>query len=86
MALRALNLSSATLKEDFEAAIKREALKAEQNKQVNLFALYKHVKPPTRRRFVEQKLMLSSNFRCYQNHHCQEYDFGHTLLCNLDQT
>jgi hypothetical protein len=30
--------------------------------------------------------MLSSNFRCYQNHHCQEYDFGHTLLCNLDQT
>ena len=30
MALRALNLSSATLKEDFEAAMKREALKAEQ--------------------------------------------------------
>jgi hypothetical protein len=37
MALRALNLSSATLKDDSEATLKREALKAiEQKNQVNL--------------------------------------------------
>ncbi len=37
-------------------------------------------------RFVEQKLMLSSNFRCDQifNNHC--YVFGHTLLCYLSPT
>ncbi len=37
-------------------------------------------------RFVEQKLILSSNFRCYQIHSCQRYDFGHTLLCYLSLT
>ncbi len=37
-------------------------------------------------RFVEQKLMLSSSFRCYRILICRRYDFGHTLLCNLSQT
>jgi len=32
-------------------------------------------------RFVEQKLMLSSNFRCDQIYKNERYDFGHTLLC-----
>jgi len=36
--------------------------------------------------FVKQKLMLSSNFRCYQNHYCQRYDLGHSLLCYLSPT
>ncbi len=37
-------------------------------------------------RFVEQKFLLSSNFRCDQIHskHCHE--FSHTLLCYLCQT
>ncbi len=35
----------------------------------------------SRGRFVEQKLMLSSNFRCDQIHNCHCYDFGHTLVC-----
>ncbi len=39
-----------------------------------------------RGQFVEQKLMLSSNFGCYQIHNCQRYDFGHTLLCYLSRT
>jgi len=34
---------------------------------------------------VEQNLMLSSNFRCYQYHNWQ-ICFGHTLLCYLSQT
>jgi hypothetical protein len=29
--------------------------------------------------FVEQKLMLSSSFWCYQIHNCQECDVGHTV-------
>jgi hypothetical protein len=37
-------------------------------------------------RFVEQKLMLNSSFRCDQIHDCQRYDFGHTLLCYLSLT
>ncbi len=37
-------------------------------------------------RFIEQKLMLSSNFSCYQIHTCHRYDFGHTLLLYLIQT
>jgi hypothetical protein len=40
----------------------------------------------SRGRFVEQKLMLSSNFRCYQIHNCQRCEFGHTLLCYLSHT
>jgi hypothetical protein len=34
--------------------------------------------------FVEQKLVLSSSFRCDQIYKCQAYDFGHTLLCCLN--
>jgi hypothetical protein len=34
-------------------------------------------------RFVEQKLMLSSSFRCYQIHNCHRYDFGHTFFVKL---
>ena len=37
MALRALNLSSATLKEDFEDAMRREAFKLEQNNKVRVY-------------------------------------------------
>jgi hypothetical protein len=37
-------------------------------------------------RFVEQKLKLSSNFRCDQNYKNERYDFGHTLLCYLSPT
>ncbi len=37
-------------------------------------------------RFVEQMLMLSSCFRCYQIHNYQRYDFGHTLLCHISRT
>jgi hypothetical protein len=37
-------------------------------------------------RFVERKLMLSSNFKCYQLHDCKRYDFGHTLLCYISPT
>jgi hypothetical protein len=37
-------------------------------------------------RFVEQKLMLSSNFRCDQIYKNERYDFGHTLLCYLSPT
>ncbi len=37
-----------------------------------------------RGRFVEQKLMLSSNFRCDQIHKNKRYGFGHTLLCYLN--
>ncbi len=33
-----------------------------------------------RGRYVEQKLMLSSNFRCDQIHNCHWYDFGHTVV------
>jgi len=40
----------------------------------------------SRGRFVEQKLMLSSNFRCDQIHNCHWYDLGHTLLWYLSQT
>jgi hypothetical protein len=37
--------------------------------------------------FVEQKFMLlNSNFRCYQIHNCQRYDFGNTLLRYLSPT
>jgi hypothetical protein len=39
-----------------------------------------------RGQFVEQKLMLSSNFRCDQIYKYQRYDLGHTLLCYLSQT
>ncbi len=39
-----------------------------------------------RGQFVEQKLMPSSSFRCYQMHICHRYDFGHTLLCYLSWT
>ena len=39
-----------------------------------------------RGRFVEQKLMVSSSFRCYQIHNCHRLDFGHTLLCYLSRT
>ncbi len=35
---------------------------------------------------VEQKLMLSSNFRCCQIHSCHIYESGHTLLCYLSPT
>jgi hypothetical protein len=38
MALKALNLSSVTLKEDFEAALKREALKTERKQVKYLFS------------------------------------------------
>jgi hypothetical protein len=37
-------------------------------------------------RFVEQKLMLSSNFRCDQIYRNERCDFGHTLLCYLSLT
>ena len=37
-------------------------------------------------RFVEQKLVLSSSFRCDQSHICHCYDLGHTLLCYFSQT
>ncbi len=37
-------------------------------------------------RFVEQKLALSSSFRCDQIYKIRRYDFGHTLLCYLSQT
>ena len=30
--------------------------------------------------FVEQNLMLSSNFRCCQIHYCWQYEFGHTVV------
>ncbi len=33
----------------------------------------------TREWFIEQKLMLSSNFRCDQIHNCHWNDLGHTL-------
>ncbi len=36
-----------------------------------------------RGRFVEQKLMLSSSFSCYQILKWHRYDFGHTWLCLL---
>ncbi len=35
---------------------------------------------------VEQKLTLSSNFRCDQNHNCDIYEFDCTLLCYLSLT
>ncbi len=41
---------------------------------------YTNIGPGTRGQFVEQKLMLSSSFRCDLS---QRYDFGHTLLCYL---
>jgi hypothetical protein len=31
-------------------------------------------------RFVEQKFMLSSSFRCDKIHKCQIYDLGHTVM------
>ncbi len=37
-------------------------------------------------RFIEQKLMFSSSFRCYQIHNCHKNDFGHTLLFYLSCT
>ncbi len=37
-------------------------------------------------RFVEQKLMLSSSFRCDPIYKYERYDFGHTLLCYLSPT
>jgi len=36
--------------------------------------------------FAEQKLVLSSNFRCDQIYKNGGYDFGHTLLCYLSLT
>jgi hypothetical protein len=39
-----------------------------------------------RGRFVEQKLMLSSNFRRHKIHKIHCYGFGYTLLCYLSQT
>jgi hypothetical protein len=36
-----------------------------------------------RGRFVEQKLMPSSSFRCDLIYKYDTYDFGHTLLCYL---
>jgi hypothetical protein len=41
---------------------------------------------PTRGQFVEQKLMLSSSFRCDQIYKYERYDFGHTSLCYLSRT
>jgi hypothetical protein len=40
----------------------------------------------SRGRLVEQKLILSSSFRCCQIHNCHRYDFGHTLLRFLSRT
>ncbi len=40
----------------------------------------------THLRFVEQKLMLISNFLCDKIHKIHCYKFGHTLLCYLSQT
>jgi hypothetical protein len=37
-------------------------------------------------RFVEQKLVLSSSFRCDKIHNCLRYDFSHTLLWYSSQT
>jgi hypothetical protein len=39
-----------------------------------------------RGRFVEQKLMLSSNFRCYQTRNCHRDELGHILLWHLSRT
>jgi hypothetical protein len=36
--------------------------------------------------FIEQKPMLSSNFRGDQIHNCHRYDLGYTLLRYLSQT
>ncbi len=40
----------------------------------------------THHRFVGQKLMLISNFRCDTIHKIHCYKFGHTVLCYLSQT
>jgi hypothetical protein len=40
----------------------------------------------TRGRFVEQKFMLSTNFRCYKIHTCKSCGFGYTMLCYLSRT
>ncbi len=37
-------------------------------------------------RFVEQRLMLSSNFRCDQIYKYKIHDFGQILLCYLSRT
>jgi len=51
------------------------------------FLLFKFSRHKVNRgRFVEQKLMLSSSFRCYQIHNCHRSDIGHTLLCYLSRT
>jgi hypothetical protein len=39
-----------------------------------------------RGRFVEQRFMLSSSFRCGQVYKYERYDFGHTLFCCLSLT
>jgi len=36
--------------------------------------------------FVEQKLMLSSSFRCWQIRNCHRNNLSHALLCYLSQT
>ncbi len=47
---------------------------------------YLNIRLGTWSRFVEQKLVLSSSFRCDRIHNCYRYDFGHTFLCYLSQT
>jgi hypothetical protein len=42
--------------------------------------------PPSWARFVEQKLALSSSFRCDQIRNRNRYDFGPTLLSYLSRT
>jgi hypothetical protein len=42
--------------------------------------------PGFRGRFVQQKLILSSNFKCDKIHKIHCYEFGHTLLSYLSQT
>ncbi len=34
--------------------------------------------------FVEQKLLLSPCFRCFQIRNCKRHDFGHTVLLKTD--
>jgi hypothetical protein len=59
----------------------------------NLFDFPAIFCPPTascgsrsRGRFIGQRLMLSSSFRCDQIYKYELYDFGHTLLCYLSRT
>jgi hypothetical protein len=77
------NVSPVDLSPNFRPILSNNSIQKVQQ----LYSNHRHKKGfVIRGRFVEQNLMLSSSFKCYQIHNHHRYYFGHTLLCYLSHT